>query len=187
VAIVIDTFKRIEAKYLEVIEIAESLHLASVAKAIELQRGCQIFIAPVQEEIEISNYQSFTANCEPFTILQKEEQDKWDNVFIQHFVYYRTNEDSEIERFYIAHELAHLAIHWPLRESASKRKVYTPLPGIGRFFLVLHNKEEDEEADAFAILLGINRPKPKRPEKTNIISLVMKKANWYAKKGVLFS
>lgn len=191
-AIEIDMLERMVIEVQEIVDIAESLHLANVSlanvsKAIEQERGCQIFVKALAESYDVGDYQGFTANCEPFLLVAPKKPEDWEQVFVQHFIYYKSDKNPEIEHYRIAHEIGHLALHWPMEENVKPRKKHCTLPGIGRFFLVLYTQEEEEEADAFAILLGAHIPKPKKLAQIRVTSLVRKKINDYTKDGILIS
>ncbi len=183
-----ETLKAVMQKCQPLVAVADSLQLASVAKAIEQQRPCQIFMQPFSEEdARVANSDCFTAHCEPFFIYPRAEKlGKPDLEFVQHFIFYKSSRDTQVERWRIAHELGHSALHWPVEDRES-RSVSRTLPGIGRSFLVRYTEQEEAEADAFACLLSVHRPGP--PERSPVVvnQEVFAKLAEYASKGILQS
>ena len=178
----VEVMKRCEP----LVKIADSLHLTSIAKALEQEQGCQIFISGCEEEARIAEVDCFTGHCEPFLILRpREDSQKPAFVFVQHFIFYKRHEDSEVERWRVAHELGHCALHWPLKERESRR-VSGSLAGIGKFYLVQYTLEEEAEADAFACLISAHRPAPQRPPVT-VDQRVFDRVKEYTERGILQS
>lgn len=184
-AITNDTLERMRPICERIIGVGDSLHLTKVAKAIEMERGCQIFMEPLTDENDLGGYHGFTANCDPWNIIEPKDQEKWQNTFVQHFVYFKTDKDPDVECYRIAHELGHLAAHWPLE--SDRDRINRQLPTIGSCFLVLYNQEEEEEADAFAMLLGYHKPEAKRFKKIRLTNGVKNKIEDYEKRGLLIS
>lgn len=166
---------------------ADSLHLSSIAKAIEYQRGCQIFIEPFDEKGPDAECTGCLATCEPCIIrdVGKPPLKEFKCLNIRHhFIFYRPcPEDIEIEKFRIAHELGHCALHWPLgpREDRLFKGSYNDL------YMVRFLKSEEEEADAFACLLTAHRPTPPRSITLEINDFLFEKITSYESKGLLRS
>ncbi|MHC4476934.1 MAG: hypothetical protein ACYTEL_14910 [Planctomycetota bacterium] len=142
---------------------AESLHLSSIAKSIEHERGCQIFIEPFDEREPTGQVTGCLATCEPCIVREvgRPPLKEFKILKIQHhFIFYRPfPENIEVERFRIAHELGHCALHWPLGPRAD-RLFKGSYHGINDMYMVGYIREEEEEADAFACLLTAHRPAP---------------------------
>jgi len=140
------------------IEAAMLSHLASVAKAIEQQEGCQIFIIPLDNAANIT-CRCCVATCESYIALgsARVSSRKCEMTPINHhFVFYKPHpKDIEVERLRVAHGLAHCALHWPLGPR-QKRLVRASLHGVD-VYLVRFLDEEEEEADALACLLTAYR------------------------------
>lgn len=185
-SIKLDTLESVAKICQQIISVAESLHLAYAAKAIEQERGCQIFMEVFEETQKLGDFGAFTANCEPFVALQTQSGEELKLHFVQHFIYYKRDKNEEIERYRVAHELGHCALHWPLGDRR-KRRVFATLPKIGRVYLVRYTQKEEEQADAFAILLGVHRPKIRKHRKIEIDSKVHKKVQEFTEKGILVS
>jgi len=185
-------FKQMHNACQEIANAARCVHLSSIAKAYEMEHGCQIFIMPIDNNLSgdgINKLPSFTAHCEPFTILKVNDTGNFCNVsiHIQHFIFYKPDKNIEIERYRVAHELAHLIVHNPLSEEYRNRRAYQQIQNIGRFFLIQHTKQEDEVADHFAVMLATNRPLPE--DHHNILNneAVATTYDFYEEEGVLNS
>lgn len=126
----------------------------------------------------------FTANLESFGVF--EQKDDGELTFVQHSIFYRRDEDQEVERFCIAHEFGHCALHWPLGDRRSRRK-FCSIHNIGRFYLVDFDTKEEEEADVFACLLGVHRPAPKRSQTITVTKDVQRTMAEFARRGILRS
>jgi len=157
------------------------MDLASIAKAIEYKRPCQIFIEGFEKKL-FKECQRFTANVEPFMAFKLKDSKEF--IFVQHFIFYERDEDKRIERFHIAHELGHCALH-SLLEDRVNRRVWGELSEIGRCYIVDCTDEEEKEADAFACFLDIYRPKPIRDESVNVNENVHRVIEEFNKKGIL--
>lgn len=143
----------------QLIETAGLSHLASIAKAIEQQEGCQIFIVPFDSAANVE-CRCCVATCESYIALGPARA-SWKKCEMtpinHHFVFYEPHpNDIEAERFRVAHGLAHCALHWPLGPR-QKRLVRASLHGVD-VYLVKFLNEEEEEADALACLLSAYRP-----------------------------
>lgn len=123
----------------------------SVIKAIEQDKQCQIIIMPPEDDQRIEECEGFTATCEPELKLDQTVP------FRQHFIFLKPEPNLELQRFRIGHELGHCAIHWP-DTNLKGRQIWGELGNIGKFYLVKFTKKEEEEADAFACLLGASLP-----------------------------
>ena len=172
--------------YEPLIKAADSLHLTSVAKAIEHQRPCQIFMEPFGEDSRVGECKDFTGTVEPFLAFVPKEGEQKELLFLQHFIFYRGDKDPEIERFRVARQLGHCALHWPLGDRRTRR-LFGVLPEIGRFYMIAFTKKEESEADAFACLLRAHRPKPERPSTVEINDEVYRAIDTCAQKGMLES
>lgn len=126
---------------------AKHTHLANIAMYIALEKGCQIFIEPLQKNIK--DFVSFTANCE-INVTQIDSttgQEINAGSSVQHFIFYKPeNKDIETELARVAHELGHCLLHWPLDDP--KKKIARE----GVIYLVEFTNREEEEADAFMCL-----------------------------------
>ena len=162
----------------------KSLHLTSIAKAIEQKRGCQIFIEPLLDEAPYAECDGYVANCEPYILLDTHSGIPRKHELVQHFIFYRSDPDVEVEQFRVAHELGHCAIHWPLKQRKENRR-FMQIPGIGRGYVVEFTKEEEQEADAFACVLGYHAPPVTREYFMAINEGVLKKVGEYKSKGLL--
>jgi len=160
--------------------------VANVARAIEQEKSCQIIIMPLSEEDQrVAGCEGFTATCEPELKLGNTLLRSKDDPFRQHFVFFRPEHASELERFRVGHELGHCALHWPLTNSEN-RKIWGELGNIGKFYLVRFTRSEEEEADAFACLLGACQPKRVRRFRVDIDGAI-EKVQEYMKQGFLQS
>jgi len=141
------------------IEAAMLLRLGSIAKAIEQQEGCQIFIVPFDVGAH-SRCKCCVATCESYIALgpaSASSKEPKMTPINHHFVFYKPNpKNAEVEKSRIAHGLAHCALHWPLGPR-KKRLVRGNLHGVD-VYLVKFLPEEEEEADALACLLTAYRP-----------------------------
>lgn len=169
------------------VEYAKKLQLASIAKSIEQIKGCQIFIEPFYNGGPDTECEGCLATCEPYIV---QEIDKIPSVknavrIRQHFIFYKPSpSDIEAERFRIAHELGHCALHWPLGKR-KMRKVSGYITGVGDMYIIEFLKKEEMEADVFACLLGLHRPAPKRDFVWEVNNLVFEKISEYNEKGLL--
>ncbi len=105
------------------IEDAMLSHLASVAKAIEQQEGCQIFIIPFDNAANVTS-RCCVATCESYISLgsARVSSKKCEMTPINHhFIFYKPHsKDIEVERLRVAHGLAHCAAALALRSAAEK-------------------------------------------------------------------
>lgn len=170
------------------VEYAKKLPLASIAKSIEQMKGCQIFIEPFYNGGARVDCDGCLATCEPYIVPDIDEMPskKFAIKIRQHFIFYMPSDDIEVERFRVAHELGHCALHWPLGERAN-RKVGGHVIDVGEMYLVKFQKEEELEADAFACLLGLHRPAPRRTTVWEVNDLLFQKIAEYNNKGLLQS
>jgi len=140
------------------IEAATSSHLASIAKAIEQQEGCQIFIIPLDNAANVK-CRCCVATCESYIALgsARASSKRCEMTPINHhFIFYKPHpKDIEVERLRVAHGLAHCALHWPLGPR-QKRLIRASLHGVD-VYLVRFLGEEEEEADALACTLTAYR------------------------------
>lgn len=163
-----------------IFDIAKSLDLVpNVSKAIEQNKRCQIIIMPLEEDQRIEDCDSFTATCEAKLKFGKTV------LFRQHFIFFRPEPDYELERFRIGHELGHCALHWPDTD-LENRQIWGELGNIGKFYLVKFTKKEEEEADAFACLLGACQPERITRFRVDIDGAI-EKAQKYMEQGFLQS
>jgi hypothetical protein len=143
----------------QLIEAAELLRLGSIAKAIEQQEGCQIFIVPFDSRVH-SKSRCCVATCESYIALgaaSASAKEPKMTPINHHFVFYKPHpKNIEVEKSRIAHGLAHCALHWPLGPR-KKRLVRGKLHGVD-VYLVKFLPEEEEEADALACLFTACRP-----------------------------
>ena len=168
---------------------ANSLHLSSIAKCIEMETRCQIFTEAFRDLGPQKGAVSFLGTCEGEFVLDsgKNKEEKTSPFrFKHHFIFYRKcPEDIEVERFRVAHELGHCALHWPLG-SRKNRLIYTHCPGAGNMYMVEYNKNEEEEADAFAALISYYT----MPERSNVLKVdasFLDKLNEFGRKGLIIS
>ena len=164
--------------------LAELFHLTSVAKAIEHVRYCQIFMEGFESDSRVPKSKCFTATVEPFFAFKP--KDGSELTFVQHFIFYRRDKDPDVERFRVAHELGHCALHWPLDDRISRR-IFGNIPEIGQCYIVNFDEKEEQEADAFACLLRVHRPKPVRSVTLEVNTNVQNIVEEYAKRGILQS
>ena len=143
----------------QLIEAVKLSHLGSIAKAIEQQEGCQIFIVPLNIRANFK-CRCCVATCESYIALgaaRASLKESEMTLINHHFIFYKPHpKDIEVERFRVAHGLAHCALHWPLGPRR-KRLVRGDLHGVD-VYLVRFLDEEEEEADALACLLTAYRP-----------------------------
>jgi len=182
-----EVVERVAEASLPFVEYTKKLQLASIAKSIEQIKGCQIFIEPFYNGGPSTKCEGCLATCEPYIVpeIDKVPSEKTAVKIRQHFIFYKPSpSDNESERFRIAHELGHCALHWPLGDR-KVRKVAGKIKDVGGMYIIEFLKEEEMEADAFACLLGLYRPAPKRDFVWEVNNLVFDKIQEYNKKGLL--
>lgn len=179
-----DILNSVAERCKDVVQLAESMHLASIAKAIEYKRPCQIFMEGFEKKL-FKELPCFTANVEPFMAFKMKDHKEF--LFIQHFIFYKRDEDPSVERLRIAHELGHCALHWPLVGDRINRRICGDLPEVGRCYILDFNEKEEKEADAFACLLGVHRPKPMRSSRIYVNEDVYRMVEECQKRGILYS
>jgi len=127
-----------------------SLHLTSIAKAIELYnfkinkivfqelKGKGLIHGPgilLTQELEMVGYdnQEFTT--------------------FDHFIFYDTTKAEDFKiRFTIAHELGHVFLHNPM-DKAEDERIFMPLKGYEHLFAVEYSPDDEVEADIFALIM----------------------------------
>ena len=157
-----EALSRIQKRAEHLIEDAKSLHLSNIAKSIEQQEGCQIFMVPLDEAASELKSTRWVATCQSYIRITRDTADtsskKSEIVPIcHHFIFYKTcPEDIEVERLRVAHCLAHCALHWPLGPR-KKRLVNASFQGVD-VYMVRFLPAEEEEANALASLLTAYQP-----------------------------
>lgn len=157
-----EALKHIEDVSQRLIEGAKSLHLGSIAKSIEQEEGCQIFIVPLDDKGSDVKSTGWMATCESYigiggdTGKRSLKESKIMRI-CHHFIFYKPcPEDIEVERLRVARGLAHCALHWPLGPRKN-RLVRVNLHGVDAY-VVRFLEQEEKEADALARLLAAFRP-----------------------------
>lgn len=193
-----DVLRRVMIEANRYLPYAEQLHLSSIAKSIEHSKGCQIFIEPFEEKGLAEHCTGLLATCEPCIIrdVGKAPLKEFKILTIRHhFIFYRPcPENIEVERFRVAHELGHCALHWPLGPRAERlhKGSYRDMNDL---YMVEFLRHEEEEADAFACLLTAHRPPPPTvdrpaPPRSTTLELnesLYKKIEQYERLGLLRS
>jgi hypothetical protein len=163
-----------------------------LAKNIEDDMGCHIIIRPVEknlgivsrvvtdEEREIGTRIRYWFSAKPKVNVPKVRR---------HFIFYMPcPEDVEVERFRIAHELGHCALHWPLDPSRRELEHNKDIPDTGRrAYAVRFSQREEAEADVFACLALIKYQSVcfGRREEIELKDITIKKVEEYMKKNLL--
>lgn len=184
-----EVFKRVLSVAQEFVANAQSIHLASIAKSIEQMAGCQIFIEPFRDNGPGGDCIACLATCEPYIVWDLTQSSLKERAFRirHHFIFYKPcPEDIEAERFRIAHELGHCALHWPLGPRRN-RLVKGQIPGVGKMkmYMISFLKEEEMEADAFACLLTAHRLPPKRGTLPEVNDDLLKKVKEFEDRDFL--
>ena len=150
-----EALKRIVDVGQRLIDSARWLHLSGIAKSIEQEEGCQIFIAPFDNAGPNIKCTCCVATCE--SCIRPSLKESGIIQINHHVVFYRPHpEDIEAERLGVAHGLAHCVLHWPLGPRRD-RLVKGNFNGVD-MYLVRFLEEEEAEADALACLLTAYRP-----------------------------
>jgi len=141
-----------------------SLHLTSVAKAIEQKAGeiIKIVFRPVARErmgrfptVLLTQRLGVTGAGAP------------EGFFVyEHFIYYPKEAPEQLRRtrFSIAHELGHILMHAPYLPTYAGQRVYRRVPRTKRdMYSVKYAEDAEVEADLFAAILCQQYPPPRRP------------------------
>lgn len=136
------------------VEKINDVHFGHLAKKIEQDKGCQIFIEPFKEKHPARR--SCLVTCEPYIVHDSGNsfQEAEAVPFRQHYIFYRKTMNIDEDRFVVAHELGHCELHWPLGKSREKRLLQANIPGLDSImYLVQFNEKEQRQANIFASIL----------------------------------
>jgi len=166
---------------------AESLHLASIAKALESKFGCRIFMRPFPRTDDPGDAAGCLLTCETSIIHDKGEYPLHKYELLpsrDHFIFYRVQtDDPEASRWAIGHELGHVLLHWPLGKRQHKL-IWAGSSENRDGYMVEYGKSEESEADAFACLIAAHRPKPiGRKSRFVLDEAFFEKVKHYRKRG----
>jgi len=136
-------------------------HLASVAKAIEQALGSQLKIT----------FREVSSEClgklGPAVLINQELQVELISgtkqmKLMEHIICYSEQSESLATRFYVAHELGHIALHQNcIRDDNHRCELPNCIPDIGKhLYCIEFSDEEEMEADLFASILVEQRPYP---------------------------
>lgn len=181
-----EVLKRVLSVAQQFVTNAQSVHLASIVKSIEQMKGCQIFIETFDNEPS-GDCIACLATCEPYIVWDLTQSSSKERAIRirHHFIFYKPClEDIEAERFRVAHELGHCALHWPLGPRTD-RLVKGQIPGVGEMYMISFLKEEEMEADAFACLLTTLRLPPKRGALLEVNDDLLKKVKEFEERGFI--
>ena len=173
--------KAIRGKCQGLIILASSLHMTSVAKAIEQEAGCRILIKPFPEGHEHRRARGCLVTVDTATVIAPDQSIPGRD----HFLYYRPGK-AEADRWAVAHELGHAFLHWPLRERICRIREapFAPHDGLTSY-VIEFTDDEESDANAFACVMAGHRPAPgNRPETIDLANIEFeKKVNAYIRNG----
>lgn len=169
--------------HLKKLEKLQGLHLTSIAKAIEVTFKDNIKII-FRGEPEGVNGEDFTGvtmsqECRVFRSGCVEAAR-----LTEHFIFYSESRDPREIRFYVAHELGHILMHYSM-EGRDRERIRLEGHDEANFYILTFTEEEEAEADLFASILLEQRPSPKHPRPKEFVHPTEKTLRKLKKQGLL--
>jgi hypothetical protein len=138
----------------ELVDRVHILHGAGIAKAVEMMKGCQLFVEPfkdalIQKPVGLATMEAHLTPSEEGAL-----RHDLGAPIRQHFVFFNPHSDPAVERLRISHALAHCVMHWPL-EDREERIHWHLVPDLNTsMYVVDYSLHEERQADAFACLMA---------------------------------
>ena len=169
--------------HLNKLEKLQALHLTSIAKAIEvtLKENIKIIFRGEPEGVDGEDFTGVTMSqeCRVFRPgCAKAAR------LTEHFIYYSESRNPRDIRFYVAHELGHILMHYSV-EVRDREQIGIEGHDEANFFILNFTEEEEAEADLFAAILLEQRPIPKPPRPATFVHPTEKTLRKLKKQGLL--
>lgn len=176
-------FSTIALGHLEKLTKVQGLHLTSIAKAIEvtLKDNIKIIFRGEPEGVDDEDFTGVTMSQECRVIrpgCAKEAR------LTEHFIFYSQSRDPREIRFYVAHELGHILMHYSM-EGRDRESIGIEGHDEANFYILTFTEEEEAEADLFAAILLEQRPSPKPPRPKGFVHPTKKTLRELKKRGLL--
>lgn len=153
--------------HLKKLEKLQGLHLTSIAKAIEvtLKDNIKIIFRGEPEGISGEDFTAVTMSqeCRVFRPGCAEA-----TRLTEHFIFYSESRDPSDIRFYVAHELGHILMHYSIG-GRDRERIGLEGHDEANFYILTFTEEEEAEADLFAAILLEQRPSPESQRPTMFI------------------